>query len=351
MNGETVWIKKVKEDCWLRDVKRSLDGKLIFMASSGNDLHLFKCDTAGNVLYEGTGQVVEPGTYNLSCIPTSMAEMPDGKILAAVNYIGMESFIRQTIFFFDSTCNYLDNKEVPTRLTSYPAAIQAILPDENEVLAIGLNMGYRFYISRLTNEGDTLWVRYFLYEQYKGYFNNIVQDTEGNYVMAGMMGEYLTYNTDLGLFCFSAQGDSLWWKIYRYEGFETYVQGISLCTDGGIAVAGHIQNHSATIQKGIFLRTDSQGSVIGPGVAEIGRHESIKMYPNPAKSYINVSGIERINGISVMDISGREVFHPTSINPQSPVQKIDLKGMPSGIYFIKVDTPQVSHYGKFILLN
>jgi len=79
--------------------------------------------------------------------------------------------------------------------------------------------------------------------------------------------------------------------------------------------------------------------------------ESIKIYPNPAKGYINVSGNESIKGMSIIDISGREVFHLTPINPESSIQKIDLKGIPSGIYFIRVDAPQVSHYGKFILLN
>ena len=71
-NGDTIWTKKVKEGSQLCDVIKSRDGNLIFMASD-SDLHIFKCDTIGNVMCEGTCQMVEPGIYNLGGFPTSVA--------------------------------------------------------------------------------------------------------------------------------------------------------------------------------------------------------------------------------------------------------------------------------------
>lgn len=60
--------------------------------------------------------------------------------------------------------------------------------------------------------------------------------------------------------------------------------------------------------------------------------DAISIYPNPAKDKLNVNG-ENIQSISMFNIVGQVVYH--SENADSS-QTIELGGMPSGIYMVKV---------------
>lgn len=61
---------------------------------------------------------------------------------------------------------------------------------------------------------------------------------------------------------------------------------------------------------------------------------TISIYPNPAKDKINVNG-EGVMSVTMFNMVGQVVYHNGNAGNSS---EIDLGGMPSGIYMIKVDT-------------
>ncbi|WP_264509677.1 endonuclease [Flavobacterium sp. N1719] len=58
----------------------------------------------------------------------------------------------------------------------------------------------------------------------------------------------------------------------------------------------------------------------------------VKVYPNPATDRINIQGITQTAQISIWDIAGKEVYTNTIQNDQA----IDISGLQSGIYIVKI---------------
>ncbi|MFL5764256.1 MAG: T9SS type A sorting domain-containing protein [Bacteroidia bacterium] len=64
-------------------------------------------------------------------------------------------------------------------------------------------------------------------------------------------------------------------------------------------------------------------------------HESVRLYPNPVDSYLFVESQEMINSIVLYDVVGKEVFRSENKDQK---MKLDLSGLVSGIYFVKITT-------------
>lgn len=60
----------------------------------------------------------------------------------------------------------------------------------------------------------------------------------------------------------------------------------------------------------------------------------LSIYPNPTKNEINIKGFE-YNSISITSLNGATIYHS-----QSPVSKISLSNVPSGMYLVNIHTKQ-----------
>lgn len=69
----------------------------------------------------------------------------------------------------------------------------------------------------------------------------------------------------------------------------------------------------------------------------------IQVSPNPATDYFQISGIEFIQ-LSLYDMNGRMIT-------QSKQNTVSTSNIPSGIYFLKIDTKQYGTISKKIILN
>ena len=66
------------------------------------------------------------------------------------------------------------------------------------------------------------------------------------------------------------------------------------------------------------------------------QENNISIYPNPTSGIINLGIIDNIiHKISISDISGRLIIEKTEMQPN---EKIDLSGLETGIYFLKIQT-------------
>ncbi|HXU28376.1 MAG TPA: T9SS type A sorting domain-containing protein, partial [Bacteroidia bacterium] len=68
-------------------------------------------------------------------------------------------------------------------------------------------------------------------------------------------------------------------------------------------------------------------------------NNSINVYPNPVTDYvsINVKSSNEIKSIEVYNEIGTKVYDNGGVN-NKPLQKIDMRTLPAGIYFIKLNT-------------
>lgn len=72
------------------------------------------------------------------------------------------------------------------------------------------------------------------------------------------------------------------------------------------------------------------------GVKELNLNHALNLYPNPAKSEINVSlkGGNTMNELVILDIMGREVYRANALNNNN--QQVNLSGFTAGMYFVNI---------------
>ena len=69
-------------------------------------------------------------------------------------------------------------------------------------------------------------------------------------------------------------------------------------------------------------------------------------YPNPANGYITVRTEELGGTLRILDISGKLMLNEKMVQP---VQRIDLSGIKSGMYFISVEKESTRMTQKLII--
>ena len=69
----------------------------------------------------------------------------------------------------------------------------------------------------------------------------------------------------------------------------------------------------------------------------------IKIYPNPAKNLLNITGINNTFKIIIIDLSGKTVFTENSKN-----NKVDITSIAAGLYTIQIQTEDKLYVEKFI---
>ncbi|MDA3954938.1 MAG: T9SS type A sorting domain-containing protein [Bacteroidales bacterium] len=73
----------------------------------------------------------------------------------------------------------------------------------------------------------------------------------------------------------------------------------------------------------------------------------IKVYPNPAADFIQVSGLTERTIISLLDINGRELL---KLNADKETKIVDISTFESGVYFVKIENSKENFSKKIIKL-
>ena len=86
-------------------------------------------------------------------------------------------------------------------------------------------------------------------------------------------------------------------------------------------------------------------------MASVGEHEyksNLIVYPNPANTYVNIDLQETISSgsASIINLSG-QVLTTSEINYTENIH-LDLRTIPSGVYFIRIESELFSDFVKFI---
>ena len=125
------------------------------------------------------------------------------------------------------------------------------------------SLGYslkHIYLLKTDERGDTLWTK--IYDYTFGHGNCVIQDDEGNYLIAGKMYPYPgTGHSDVCLIKADANGDTIWTKTYGGDEDEV---GFSVhqTVDGGYIAAGLTESFGAGNYDVYLVKTDNIGDTL-----------------------------------------------------------------------------------------
>ena len=63
--------------------------------------------------------------------------------------------------------------------------------------------------------------------------------------------------------------------------------------------------------------------------------ENIKIFPQPAKNVVNISSVNNIFSVSILDITGKSISN-TSFSKNKNNVNIDVSNLDAGVYFVSV---------------
>jgi hypothetical protein len=73
------------------------------------------------------------------------------------------------------------------------------------------------------------------------------------------------------------------------------------------------------------------------------------VYPNPARTFINVvQGVERVNYISVYNISGKAVIRFSNKGSENPIH-ISTSNLSKGVYLVETTTSSNVYHEKLLI--
>lgn len=218
---------------------------------------------------------------------------------------------------------------------------------------------YRIYLIKTDSEGDTLWTRIYNYGSCTYYGNSIQQTTDGGYIIVGYADSYSWQDTDVFLMKINAVGDTLWTKHYS-GGSNLYDEGNSVqqTSDGGYIVVGFTEEGFFADLYDVFLIRLGPEEVLVEGFGtyhptEFALHAP---HPNPFNPTTTLSYDLPEGGevsLVIFDIQGREAarlvdgWHSAGV-----YEKIwHAAGMPSGIYFARLQANEFSQTRKLLLIK
>jgi PKD repeat protein len=131
-----------------------------------------------------------------------------------------------------------------------------------------------------------------------------------------------------------ADGEVLNYKLYRPATSEEFVLEVEY-------VPGQSQ-HGKYTADGLSVVS---GLKLAPTGIEGMYFNDLKVYPNPAHDFVNISGIEGSAEVSITNNVGKEVFVRELILPT----KVNLFDQPEGVYFMKIKTDKATTVEKLVI--
>jgi uncharacterized delta-60 repeat protein len=171
---------------------------------------------------------------------------------------------------------------------------------------------------------------------------DVLIDSNGKIVVVGSIGEDFaclrlnddgTIDTSFGL-------NGLYKKDFGNSSYD-YGTKIYQQSDGKYVIAGYTSFFCSDRAFGLTRISSSQ--VLSNNDFEM--EESVKIYPNPTNSSVNISCDSTINRLELFDIQGRLL--ETNLVQES-TSKIDLSKRSKGVYFLKIETQQGYKVEKII---
>lgn len=212
------------------------------------------------------------------------------------------------------------------------------------------------FLTKTDDSGNTVWTKYYggTKDDF-GYAVDIVDS--GGFIITGGTYSYSTgqfTNADIWLVRTDNNGDTLWTRSYggteSEEGFS-----VKSCDDGGYVITGY-----TGVQPDIFLlKTDSLGDA--PIITSIEnslptKSPAIHVYPNPSRGWVTIefegSVSDKDVRFSIFDSSGKEIrqFGKRRVLMTKNQCHLNVTDLANGVYFLRIDWGDTTEFTKLLRL-
>ena len=189
--------------------------------------------------------------------------------------------------------------------------------------------------------GDIIWTKTFGGNAFD-WGSSIQQTTDSGYIITGGTGSYGAGESDVWLIKTDASGDTIWTVTFGGDAYD-WGSFVQQTTDGGYIITGGTGSFGAGDRDVWLIKTGANPSSID----EVSKKYMTKIYPNPTKDMISIEVENQDNAtIEIYNISGKLIF---SKELDSKVEKIDVSGLPEGIYVVKVLQNNTVNFGKLVI--
>lgn len=345
-----------------------------FHGTVAHDVWVIKIDSLGNLIWNKSlgGSSTDHG----KCI----IQVADGGYILAGNTKSLDGQVSQHIGMSVCAMDYWVIKLSPLGEIEWDKCIAASVgsPDLGSSYAEDIiqtsdggfllsgygnaNYGYSpeqgmfgYQIVKLTATGGITWQKKF------GGFENdqpskAIETVDGNFVIAGFSRStngYITThhgnfsNDDLWILKIDTAGGIMWQQCYGGSDSEQ-AQDIVQTLDGGFITIGYSRSNDHDVT-GHFTSSDYWVIKLSP--ESLGVHEgtsvSDKIYPNPTTEMVHFNLAEAVDHVIVYDTNGKSVMEIKQYN----IDKIDIRALRQGVYFIKAKSGKNSFTQKIIKLQ
>jgi hypothetical protein len=217
------------------------DGGFILLGSKGDSVLLIKLDSLGNLVW---GKVYE---HTFPLHPASVIQTTDG----GYAILGKKVSITPSIFVIktNSAGDISWAKEISVVGTTSLDLASIIQTLDGNYTLVGSSSTSGVIMVKLNTSGDTMWSRFFNNTLYNEFPTDLLQTTDGNYVVAGYLVPTIVspapflLKTDTG-------GNRIWWKIYtagpnrKIFSLDTFSNGFVMAgVSGGSGLIMRVDNN------------------------------------------------------------------------------------------------------------
>lgn len=365
-DGDTLWTRTYGDtgyDAGSSVCETPDEGYIIagYTASGGIQyVYIIKTDADGDTLWTRI--------YSGGAGPTrgsSIKQTSDGSyIIAGQTYVSSEMVSSQEVYLIKTDANG-DSLWTRTYGGNHGVDLGASVCETSDGSYIVAGSSYyptrRYDILLLKTDanGDSLWARTYGGNLSDG-GNSVCETSDGGYMIAGDMQTDVLNHYNIYLMKTDADGDTLWTRDYGYP--ETWNQSSSVCktSDGGYIVAGGAEfldppNRDVCLLKlepdvGTEENEPSQETFVlfEPEPNPFARQTSIR-YQLPKASEVR---------IAIYDPLGRKVRTLFNSPQDAGTHTLTWNGtdeegrkLSSGLYFIRLATPEFSRTAKVIIVR
>ncbi|MFC2111472.1 T9SS type A sorting domain-containing protein [Bacteroidota bacterium] len=171
---------------------------------------------------------------------------------------------------------------------------------------------------------------------------------DGSIIVSGTADKF---GHDAVIFKLNSNGDSLWCKSYDFhpDPYDCQLNDLIVTNDGGFMGVGFWSDQAGPGWTAWMFKTDSNG-VLG-FENKINKDSNLKVYPNPASSFIKFElpkNHKHKSTLTIFNALAQQVYSG-KINASTNPFNLNLKSFKAGVYFYELYTDdETLRRGKFV---
>jgi uncharacterized delta-60 repeat protein len=362
--GDTLWTHKYGGSGGDRaySVQQTSDGGYIvagytYSFGAGNgDYYLVKTNSQGDTLWTRTYGGIY---YDYAC---SIQQTTDGGYIVVGGTISFgagnwDSYVVKTNSEGDTVWTRTfggDNYDLPYSVQQ-TADGGYIVAGYTVSFGVGTPDYGNMYLVKTNGQGDTLWTR-----TYGGDYDDaalsVQQTADGGYVVAGLTNSFGAGSYDFYLVKTNSQGDTVWTRTCGGSDYD-YASSIQQTADGCYVMAGSTESFGAGGRDFYVVKTGPDISETEPAkISTPNEYILYPAYPNPFNLSTQITfALPKAGEVSlkVFNLLGQEVATLAHGMQTAGTHTVffDGSGLPTGIYFYRLDSGNLIQTRKMVLLK